>query len=210
MNLEPLIEALMEGHRERALKETKSLLQQRVERSHIVVKGVEAAMERLEAKCTIEQFNLLEIMLSGRAVTAVMKELYPQEAPLRKTKGTVVLATLEGDVHDLGKNIFKMVITTSGYRVMDCGKDCPLEFLVEAVSRENPLAAGVSGLISNVVPAVRAVRSAFHERGLSNVRIMAGGAVLKQMSPEELCVDFVAQNSFDGLKYLDGITGERR
>lgn len=93
-------------------------------------------MGHLNAKCTLQQFNLLEIMLCGRAVTAVIKALFPAEAPMVPTGGTVVLASLEGDVHDLGKSIVRMILIVEGYRVLDCGKDCPLDRLIEAVGRE--------------------------------------------------------------------------
>ncbi len=83
----------------------------------IVTDGVESAMSALDAACTSEQFNLLEIMLVGRAVMEVMKRLFPAGAPVSERRGTVVIAALEGDVHDLGKNIVKMVLTGNGYRV---------------------------------------------------------------------------------------------
>ncbi len=56
-------------------------------------------------------------------------------------------------MHDLGKNILKMVLTGSGYRVVDCGKDCPLPKLIEAAEKEQPLAIGISGLITHDHPA---------------------------------------------------------
>ena len=96
-------------------------------------------MLALDGKCTLEEFNLLEIMLAGRAVTEVMKLLYPAGSATAVTKATVVIASLEGDVHDLGKNILKMVLTGSRYRVVDCGKDCPLPKLMEAVEKEQPV-----------------------------------------------------------------------
>lgn len=141
-------------------------------------------------------------MLCGRAVTAVMKALFPAEAPLAPTQGTVVLAALEGDVHDLGKNIVRMILTVEGYRVVDCGKNCALDQVIESVGREGAIMVGVSGLISTVVPQVRRVRGMLDARGLAAVKAMAGGAALKQASAASLNVDFVAQTAFDGLHYL--------
>ena len=205
--MEGLIAAILDGDQALALKEAGDLTAMGVGHRRIVTEGVEAAMERLDARCTVEQFNLLEIMLSGRAVMGVMKELYPPDAPPIQTRGTVVLGALEGDIHDLGKNIFKMVLTAAGYGVVDCGKDCPLDDLVDAVGRENALAVGISGLITSIIPLVRRVREALMERGLAHVKVLAGGAALKQVSAEDLHVDFVAMTAFDGLKYLDGVTG---
>ena len=148
-------------------------------------------MARLDAKCTVEQFNLLEIMLTGRAAMGVIKKLYPPTEPPSRIKATVVVGPLlEGDVHDIGKNVLKSVLAASGYRVVDCGKDCPVIKMIDAVEREAALAVSVSGLITTVIPQVRSLKSKMAERGLEHIRLMAGGAALKQASPESLYVDF--------------------
>jgi cobalamin-dependent methionine synthase I len=116
-----------------------------------------------------------------------------------------VIATLEGDVHDLGKNILKMVLTGKGYRVVDCGKDCPLSKLIEVAGREKPAAIGLSGLITPVIGQVKQVRGLLAAKKLNHVKVIAGGAALKQSSPEKLNVDFVADSAFDCLHYLEDI-----
>jgi len=201
-----LLEALLAGDQTQAIVETRKLLGDGVGCEQIVTKGVEAAMTQLEAKCTVEQFNLLEIMLVGRAVMEVMKDLYPRDASPPYTKGTVVVGTLKGDVHDLGKNIVKMVLTAKGYRVVDCGKDCPVEKLIDTAEQEAAVAIGVSGLITTVVPLVRQLRDILAERGLGHIKVMAGGTALKQGTTESLNVDFVAETAFDGTRYLGQIT----
>jgi methanogenic corrinoid protein MtbC1 len=204
--MDNLIVALLGGDCEAALAQAQGLRQSGVASERIVVAGVEGAMTRLDAKCTLEQFNLLELMLAGRAVMEVMKFLYPAGTAASGTKGTVVVASLEGDVHDLGKNILKMVLISNGYRVVDCGKDCPLQHLVEAAEKEQPLAVGISGLITSIIPQVRQVKERLRQRGLDRVRVIGGGAALKQSSPERLQVDFVAESAFDALHYLERLT----
>jgi methanogenic corrinoid protein MtbC1 len=212
--MDALVAAILEGDVAAAVARTVQLRERGASPESIVTQGVEAAMSTLDAKCTLEQFNLLEIMLVGRAVMEVMKSLFPPGTERASTKGTVVIATLEGDVHDLGKNILKMVLVGNGYRVVDCGKDCPLEKLVNAVERElltsAPLAVGVSGLITAIVPAVRKLKGLLNARGLGRVKVIAGGAALKQSSAEKLNVDFVAESAFDGVGYLNRIVGETR
>lgn len=202
-----LVKALLDGDQAGALAEVMNLRDVGVEREQIVTEGVEKAMALLDAKCTVEQFNLLEIMLSGRAVMGVVKELYPPMTPPPRTKATVVAGALEGDVHDLGKNILKGVLTASGYRVVDCGKDCPVTKMVDAAKREAALVVSVSGLITTVIPQVRDLRSQMAATGLGHIKVMAGGAALKQASAEILNVDFVGDTAFDGLHYLDEIIG---
>ncbi len=205
-----LVNSLLDGDQAKSIREARKLLDADIDPQRIITNGVEAAMARLDAKCTVAQFNLLEIMLCGRAAMGVMKEVYPPENPPPRTKGTVVLGALEGDVHDLGKNIFKMVLTASEYRVVDCGKDCPLERLIETAAQEAALAVGISGLITTVIPQVLQIRDRMLARGLDRIKVMAGGAALKQGSTESLKVDFVAQTAFDGLRYLERIHGDAR
>jgi methanogenic corrinoid protein MtbC1 len=202
-----LVAAILEGDCAEAVSRARELRDAGVSGPQIVRGGIESAMAELDGKCTLEEFNLLEIMLAGRAVTEVMKLLFPAGSAAGETKGTVVVVTLEGDVHDLGKTVLKTVLTGSGYRVVDCGKDCPLATLLDVAEREQPLAVGISGLITPVIPLVRQVRGRLKALGLDRVRVMAGGAALKQASAEGLDVDFVAESAFDGLHYLDALAG---
>ncbi len=208
--MELLVKALLDGDQTQAIDKVRKLRDAGFGRQRIITEGVETAMEQLDAKCTVEQFNLLEIMLCGRAVMGVMKELYPPDNPPPQTKGTVVIGTLEGDIHDLGKNIFKMVLTATGYRVVDCGKDCPLEIIVNTAEQETALAVGISGLIVTVIPQVRQLRDSMSDRGLEYIKLIAGGAALKQASAESLNVDYVAQTTFDGLHYLEQMAGGKK
>ena len=198
-----LIKALYDGDQVQAVAMAKELRKEGVPSEQIVREGIEEAMGRLDAKCTVEQFNLLEIMLAGRAVTAVIKDLYPSGARPAQMKGPVVLASLEGDGHDLGKNILKMVLTGKGFRVVDCGKDCPVDKLLDAAEKEEALAIGISGLITTIIPAVRQVKDMAVERGLGHIKVFAGGAALKQASAKSLNVDFVADSAFDGAHFLE-------
>ncbi len=202
LDMEPLLAALAEGDRTAALTETRRLFARGVTPERIVTEGLETAMRRLDERCTVERFNLLEIMLVGRAVTAVVNELYPEGPPPERGKGTFVIATLEGDIHDLGKNIVKMVLIGMGYRVVDLGRDCPLDKLVDAARREQAQAVLVSGLITTVIPQVQRVRAALAAQGLQGLTVVAGGAALRQSSAEELNVDYLAETAFDGAHYL--------
>ena len=200
--MEALIDKLCDGDVALSIRETERLLAEGSSRENIVRDGVEAAMNRLGAKCTVEHFNLLEVMLAGRAVMEVMKRLYSGAVEPQSGKGPVLMASLEGDVHDLGKGILKTVLLSKGFRVIDCGKDCQVETLVEAAAREPVAAIGVSGLITSVIPLVRRIRPALAERGLGKVRILAGGAALRMATKELLNVDYVADSAFDGAHFL--------
>jgi len=198
-----LADLLTAGDQAQALAESTRLLQAGISPEMIVREGVETAMNRLSEKCTLEEFNLLEIMLVGRACLSVVRGLAPLlGSDTHRGRGTVVLASLLGDVHDLGKNILGIILTTNGWRIVDCGKDCPAETVVETAAREHAVAIGISGLITAVIPQARRIRPLALKHGLARVKLLAGGAALCQASARELNVDFVAQSAFDGLRYL--------
>jgi dimethylamine corrinoid protein len=203
---EELVRYLLDGDYKSAVNEVNKLLSVGVSREEIVMSAIEESMLHLDEKCTVEHFNLLEIMLVGRASMEVMKVLYPQEQqPI--TKGIVAVAAMEGDVHDIGKNIAKMILTSRGYKVVDCGKDCSVKLLVDILEKEKPMAVGIAGLIPTVIPQVQSLRSRLDETGKGHIKIVAGGGALKQLSANYLNADAVVQTAFDLERYLNGLGG---
>jgi len=194
-NLNLLVASLVDGDRERCLELARELICQARQPADIVTGGIEVAMATLDRKCTAEQFNLLEIMLAGRAVMAVTHLLFPAGIDLSNPRSSVVTAVLEGDIHDIGKSIVKTLLAGAHFRVVDCGKDTPVA------------AVCISSLISSVIPLVRDVKPALAAAGLSHVKVLAGGAALKQCSADILGVDFVGQTAFDAVNYVAALPG---
>src|SRR5574340_228325 len=106
-DLDMPVQALLDGARERSLELVQELASRGMPAIELVTGGVEKAMAALDRKCTAEQFNLLEVMLAGRAVMAVVRHLFPRDEGLPDPRGTVVVAVLEGDIHDIGKAILQ-------------------------------------------------------------------------------------------------------
>jgi dimethylamine corrinoid protein len=205
--MEKLITLLLDGDQEKAIIEANKLNE-----GHnldlIVKDGIEEAMKQLDARCTTQQYNLLEIMLCGRAVIGVMNNLFPPDINPPETKATIIVGALEGDIHDLGKNIFKMALNANGYRTVDCGKDCPTENLINAAVKEGAVAIGVSALLTTVIPQLRQVKNSALKHG--EIKIIAGGGALQQASAESLNVDFLGQTVFEGIHYLDRLMEVKR
>jgi uroporphyrinogen decarboxylase len=154
-----------------------------------------------------ESVQLAGNHVGGAGVNSVLGRLFPAgEEKDGHHKGTVVLAALEGDVHDLGKNLVRTVLRTRGFHVVDLGKNVSIETIIEGCKKEKPLAVGISGLLTLVVPQVKKLRPALEEAGLDRVLVLAGGAALKQGTPGMLNVDFVAESVFDGVNFLEHAT----
>jgi len=208
--LSEIRQAVIAGENEDAAAIADALIRKGVKPEEIIVQGVTKAMEYLDRKCTIREFCLLELMLAGRAAMDVIDRLYTDSMAIddlvfgadlpggRK----IVLGTIKGDIHDIGRNIFSMVMRSYGYRIIDLGKDVDPADLVAAAIDDQADFIGISSLITTTIPQVREVRRLAMEKGLGAVRVIAGGAALQQSSAEYLNVDYVADTAFDGLHYI--------
>jgi methylmalonyl-CoA mutase cobalamin-binding domain/chain len=204
-----LIEALRNGDSKLCVELVSKLLNDGEEKEDIIIKGIQPAMDLMDSKCTSEQFNLLELMLTGRAVMSVVKVVYPDGQSITPNRETVVLAALEGDVHDLGKGVVKMVLGAKGFHTIDCGKDASVENVVQTAIDENASAICISGLISTVIPQVSKVKNRLLENGRGDIFVLAGGAALAQCSKADLNVDFIGGSAFDALNFLQEKFGDK-
>ena len=206
-DFEQLILSLKDGDYKKSVEEAKKLIEKNYTKKDIVIHGIHPAMEMLDSKCTLEQFNLLELMLAGRAVSSVITFLFTDLQVCVTTKPTIVVASLEGDIHDLGKNIVKIILIGKGYKVVDCGKDASIEKIVTSLKESKAKALCISGLITSIIPEVKNVKKTLMKNNLSEVVVLAGGAALKQSNKKELNVDYIGQTAFDAAHFLDSIFG---
>lgn len=202
--LATLIDAVVAGNNREAVVVAEQLIAEGVDVYSIVQDGLMSALQALDVKCTSEEFNLLEIMLAGRALMDVMDNVIAKHlafSDVGTSKKTVILGTIKGDIHELGKHVVRIILRTAGYRVVDVGKDTEPSVFVQRALAEKADYIFVSGLITVVMPYVRQIREIMEEKGLK-AKIVAGGAALQQATIDELAVDYVAKDAFDGLHYL--------
>ncbi len=119
-------------------------------------------------------------------------------------KGTVVLATVRGDVHDIGKNIVKVVAESYGYRVVDLGKDVPAEEVVAAEKRHRPIAVGLSALMTTTVKSMAETVEKLRAAGC-RAKIFVGGAVLNAETAARIGADYYTKNALEFVKKLGSL-----
>ena len=203
-NLDALVQAVIEGRQRDAVTHAESLLSSGIDVYTIVENGLSPALKALDVKCTSDEFNLLEIMLAGRAMMEVMNKVIAKQLDYDqpvKQKITIILGSIKGDIHELGKHVVRILLSCAGYKVIDLGQDVEPERFVEAAVEAKADYIFISGLISVIVPHVREVKVFLKQRNLT-IPVVAGGAALQQMSAESLNVDYVAKDAFDGLHYV--------
>ena len=144
----------------------------------ITDQGLTAAMTELGEAFGAGRCFLPQVLLSAetmRQAFITLKDRLPGEATL--SLGKVVLATVKGDIHDLGKNIVAALLENNGFTVIDLGKDVPIEAIVAAVKEQQADAVGLCALMTTTLPAIDATISALRQAGLQ-VPVIAGGAVV--------------------------------
>ncbi len=152
------------------------------------------------------------VLQSAETMKAAVAHLEPHmERVAGQERGTIVLATVKGDVHDIGKNLVDIILTNNGYRVVNLGIKVPLADMVAAVRRENAHAIGMSGLLVKSTVVMRENLEEMSRQGLT-VPVLLGGAALTRNYVEEDCVAAYAggrvayaRDAFDGLGLMDKV-----
>jgi len=122
-----------------------------------------------------------------------------------ETKGRLAIATVKGDIHDIGKNIVAILVKGAGYEVHDLGIDVPAEKVVEFVREEKPQYLGLSALLTTTMIEMGVVITALEENKLrSGVKVLIGGAAVSQEFAQEIGADAYCVDAFEVVKVLDG------
>jgi 5-methyltetrahydrofolate--homocysteine methyltransferase len=121
-----------------------------------------------------------------------------------ETKGKFAIATVKGDIHDIGKNIVAILLRGAGYEVHDLGVDTPTEKIVDFVKKENPDYLGLSALLTTTMTGMGVVIEALKDNGLRNkVKVLIGGAAVSDDYAREIGADAYCLDSFQAVKVLD-------
>lgn len=151
-------------------------------------------------KGTVFLPQLLMAAEAAKAAFAVVKESMAGSA--QESKGRVILATVKGDIHDIGKNIVKVLLENYGYDVIDLGKDVPPETIVETALRENIRLVGLSALMTTTVVNMEETIRQLHKQK-PDCRIVVGGAVMTQDYADKIGADCYGRDAMTTVRYAD-------
>lgn len=162
------------------------------------------AMEVVGKRYAEGEYFLPELMLAGemlRAIGDMAKPLIKQGASEGKTAGTVVLGTVQGDLHDIGKNIVTFMLEINGFKVIDLGIDVPPSSFIENIKLHKPQVVGLSGFLTLAFDAMKTTVEVIQEAGLRNdIRIMIGGGQV-----DEAVKNYTGADAF-GLNAMDAVS----
>lgn len=152
------------------------------------------------------KYYIPDVLMSAKAMKSSMKHLEPYfTSGDLQYKGTVVLGTVIGDLHDIGKNLVKMVLEGGGYKIIDVGVDASAEKFINAIQNTpNVSAIGLSALLTSTMLNMKEIISLV-KNNFSHLKVLVGGAPVTEKFANEIEADFYSPNPQDALIYLNGI-----
>ena len=193
LSLEYIVE---HGLKEHAKDTTLDLLQS-YEENYILDKILIPSLDKVGKKYDSGEIFLPQLIQSAEAVkislNTIKENLLKQNTNV-KSKGKIILATVKGDIHDIGKNIVKIMLENYGYEVIDLGKDVPIEEVVNHSKKNNINLVGLSALMTTTVHSMKETIDALRKEGL-NTKIFVGGAVLTEEYAKNIGADYYSKDA---------------
>ena len=189
--LENLKENVIVGNESKVLEYTQKALDEGVDLEKILNDGFIPGMEVVGSKFQANEIYVPEMLISAKAMKAGMKLLEPflTEAGVEPI-GKIVIGTVKGDLHDIGKNLVAMMLEGAGFEVIDAGVDVSAQKFMDLVKENKPDILCLSALLTTTMNEIKNVISSFEEKGLRNdVKILVGGAPLTDDYSTEIGAD---------------------
>jgi 5-methyltetrahydrofolate--homocysteine methyltransferase len=184
---------------------TRSALEKNVPPADIISQALTAGMRVVGEKFSAKEYFIPDMLASADAVGEAMEILKPLlEKSDVETKGKFAIATVKGDIHDIGKNIVAILLKGAGYEVHDLGVDVPAEKIISFVKKESPDYLGLSALLTTTMPEMGVVIEALKDNSLrGEVKVLIGGAAVSDDYAQEIGADAYCVDSFQAVKVLD-------
>jgi 5-methyltetrahydrofolate--homocysteine methyltransferase len=188
-DLKALSEAVIKGDQSTAVKITQEAIDEGMAPGEILNNGLVAGMGVIGERFKKNEVYIPEVLIAARAMKSAMEILEPKlvESGVEPL-GTVVIGTVQGDLHDIGKNLVAMMLKGAGFNVIDLGVDCSAEKFANAVKEHKAGIVAMSALLTTTMPAMEKSISTFKEQGLE-AKVMIGGAPVTQGYADKIGAD---------------------
>ncbi len=207
--LTQISEALQKGEAEEVSRLTREAIEQKLDAKTILDNGLIVGMAVVGEKFKAHEIFLPDVLLAAKAMYAGLDLLKPLliagEVP---TLGKVVLGTVQGDLHDIGKNLVGIMLKGAGFEIVDLGKDVSPETFVEAAQQHQAQVIGMSALLTTTMPTMKKVIELVKNRGLyGKVKILVGGAPLSAGYAREIGADAYCYDAMKAVECVKGFLG---
>jgi methylmalonyl-CoA mutase cobalamin-binding domain/chain len=174
-----------------------------------VMKALTDGLDEVGKLYENKEYYLADLILAGETMKEALKVLEPHlTSDIEGTPKTVVVATVRGDNHDIGKNILISMLMSSGFKIIDLGTNCPEDKIVKAVKDSSAKVLALSALLSMTVEEIAVVDKALKEAGLRDkVKMIVGGAPLDVELAKKMGADDYAEDAVEGVKHIKILMG---
>ncbi len=200
-----LDEAIVKGLAESAHEATVKLLAQNVDSLTIINEKLIPALDIVGKGFEEKKMFLPQLLMSADAAKAsfeAIKTVMSKQGKSSESKGKIVIATVKGDIHDIGKNIVKTLLENYGFDMIDLGKDVEPELILKTVQEQNVKLVGLSALMTTTVVNMEATIRLLRENG-ADCKVMVGGAVLTQEYADMIGADFYSKDAMGSVRYAN-------
>jgi len=196
-DLSKLFDAVLNGDQKTAVAVTQEALAEGRDPMELITKYMVPAMDEVGRRFECEEYFVPELLLSARAMKGSLELLRPLLAASgTEPAGRVVIGTVKGDLHDIGKNLVASMLEGGGFEVIDLGADVAPERFIEAVREKNARIVALSALLTVTMPSMRKTIEALKDAGVrEQVKVMVGGAPVTPQFAEEIGADGYGENA---------------
>jgi 5-methyltetrahydrofolate--homocysteine methyltransferase len=198
---EKTADEVQKGNSETVEELVKEALSEGFPAERILNEGLVEGMNIVSEKFKNNECFIPEVLVSAKAMTVGLEILKPRLAETNvKSRGKVVIGTIQGDLHDIGKNIVAMLLQGAGFEVVDLGADVPIEKFVESAKNEKADIVGISALLITTMVNMKAVIEGLKDAGLrGNVKVIIGGAPVTQDYANRIEADGYSPDAASGV-----------
>jgi len=207
-----LSKSLVDGDPDATFALTKQALESGVEPMNIVKEGLIPGMNIVGEKFSSGEYFLPDLIIAADGMQKAMDLLEPELRARNQTvesAGTVVLGTVKGDIHEIGKSLVGTMLSANGFKVHDLGVDVPTETFISKVKEINPNILGLSALLTTTMTMQRDIIHALKEAGIrTGVKVMVGGAPVTRSWAEEIGADGYAEDAMGAVQLARNLVGK--
>lgn len=202
----PIFDCVVKGDKESIIQEVKKEVEAGEKPSAVIEKYLIPGINQVGEYYDNKKYFLPQLIAGANAMKEAMEYLEPLLLAGKKdeAKATVVIATVEGDIHDIGKNLVVLMLKNYGYRVFDMGKDVPAESIVNKAIEENAQIIGLSALMTTTMMRMKDVVDLAKEKGCQ-AKIIIGGACITESFAEEIGADGYSKDASECVKLIDSL-----
>jgi len=207
-----IITAIVEGETEQAVDLTRQALAAGLEPMAIIDQGLIPGMDIVGEKFSSGEFFLPNLIISANGMQEAMKLLEPElkaRQQERKSAGKVVIGTVHGDIHEIGKSLVATMLSANGFQVYDLGVDVPVGAFIAKIRETNANLLGLSALLTTTMVVQREIIAALKQEGLRDrVKVMVGGAPVTRSWADEIGADGYAEDAIGAVVVAKQLASE--